>query len=70
MYNANSAGAEAWHQIFVENTLHKERKGGKWEDLYKGPFIIHESLGKGVYTLKKLDGTVRKTKHNIQRLMV
>ena len=57
-------------KVLVENTLQKERKGGKWEDLYKGPYIIHESLGKGVYTLKKMCGDVLKSKHNINRLKV
>lgn len=57
-------------KVLVENTLQKERKGGKWEDLYKGPFIVRESLGKGVYTLKTMDGTAKKTKYNIKRLKV
>ncbi len=51
--------------MLVENTQHKERKGGKWEDRYKGPYTIHESLGKGVYTLKSMSGNVLKNKHNI-----
>ena len=57
-------------KVLVENTYQKQRKGGKWEDLYKGPYVIHTSLGKGVYTLKKMDGTVLKSKHNINRLKV
>lgn len=57
-------------KVLVENTYQKQRKGGKWEDLYKGPYVIHNSLGKGVYTLKKMDGTVLKSKHNINRLKV
>ena len=54
----------------MKNTAQKERKGGKWEDLYRGPLIVHESLGKGVYTLKTMDGVVRKTKYNMKRLKV
>jgi len=54
----------------VENTLQKERKGGKFEDRFKGPYAVHESLGKGVYTLKNINGTILKTKHNIRRLKV
>ncbi len=56
--------------MLVENTQHKERKGGKWEDRYKGPYTIHESLGKGVYSLKSMSGNVLKNKHNISRLKV
>ena len=54
-------------KVLVENTKQKERNG---EDLYIGSFIIHEVLGKGVYTLKTTDGIVRKTKFNIKRLKV
>ena len=54
----------------VENTQQKNRKGGKLDDKYKGPYIIHQSLGKGVYTLKTMDGKVHKTKYNIKRLKV
>ena len=54
----------------MENTQQKNRKGGKLDEKYKGPYIIHQSLGKGVYTLKTMDGKVLKTKHNVQRLKV
>ena len=57
-------------KVLVENTKQKERKGGTLEHKYKGPYIIHESLGKGVYTLKAMDGNILKTKHNISRLKV
>ncbi len=54
----------------VENTPKKERKGGKFENKYSGPYIIKTSDGKGVYTLKDLDGKVLKKKCNIKRLKV
>ena len=54
----------------VENTYQKNRKGGKLDDKYRGPYIIHQSLGKGVYILKTMDGKVNKTKYNIKRLKV
>ena len=47
-----------------------ERKGGKLENKYSGPYIIKTSDGKGVYTLKDLDGKVLKKKCNIKRLKV
>ena len=52
----------------VENTQQKNRIEGKLDDKYKGPYIIHQSLGEGVYiyTLKSTDGKVLKTKHNIK----
>ncbi|XP_064407174.1 circumsporozoite protein-like [Halichondria panicea] len=55
-------------KVLVENTQQKERKGGKLENKYSGPYIIKTSDGKGVYTLKDLDGKVLKKKCNIKRL--
>ena len=57
-------------KVLLEDTHQKERKGGKLEDKYKGPYEIHKSLGKGVYELKNIGGKVLKTKHNIARLKV
>ncbi len=54
----------------VENTQQKERKGGKFEKKYDGPYIIHTSDGKGVYSLKNLSGQILKKKCNIKRLKV
>ena len=54
----------------VENTLQKERKVGKLEDKYMGPYIIHSSVGKGVYALNTMDGIVLKKRCNIKRLKV
>ena len=52
----------------VENTQQKERKGGKFENKYSGPYTIHTSEGKGVYTLKALDGKELKKKCNMKVL--
>ena len=57
-------------KVLVENTKQKERKGGKLDNKYTGPYIIHNTDGKGVYTLKTLDGKVLKNKCNMKRLKV
>ena len=57
-------------KVLVENTYQKQRKGGKLEDKYKGPYTIHKSFGKGVYELVNADGKILKSKHNITRLKV
>ena len=31
-------------EVLIENSAQKERKGGKLEDAFLGPYIIHESL--------------------------
>ena len=54
----------------MENTAQKERKGGKFEAKFSGPYTIYQSFGKGVYMLKNMDGKVLKTKYNIKRLKV
>ena len=52
-------------KVLVENTFQKERKGGKLEDKYKGPYVIPESLSKGVYELVNPDGKILKSKVTI-----
>ena len=44
-------------EVLIENTAQKQRKGGKLEDPFKGPYnIIHETLGKGIYKVKNNKG--------------
>lgn len=57
-------------KVLVENTAQKERKGGKFEPKYTGPYTVFKSLGKGVYTLKSMEGKILKSKINITRLKV
>lgn len=40
-------------EVTVENTVQKEHKGGKLDDVYKVTYYVVESLGKGLYKLKK-----------------
>ena len=55
-------------EILLENTYQKQRKGGKIEPLWLGPFRINRCLGKGLYELKNMNGEVMKKKANINRL--
>ena len=58
-------------EILVENTRDKQRKGGKLEKAFKGPYIINKSLGKGIYEIRSgVDGKVLKQKVNIGRIKV
>lgn len=59
-----SVGTKVW----LENTAQKERKGGKMEPVWLGPYEINRSLGKGVYELKNDKGEIIKKKANIKRL--
>ena len=55
-------------EVLLENTYQKQRKGGKMEPLWMGPYIVHQDLGKGLYELKNKDGKLVKKKANIDRL--
>ena len=52
----------------MENTAQKQRKGGKLDDVWLGPYKIHRQLGKGIYELANEKGMVLKKKVNINRL--
>ncbi len=57
-------------EVLLENTCQKQRKGGKLEPLWLGPYTINRDLGKGLYELKNVEGKVIKKKANINRLKV
>ncbi len=52
----------------MENTSQKERKGGKLENAFIGPYYINKAVGKGIYQLRNRNGNVLKRKINIARL--
>ena len=54
--------------VLLENTMQKQRKGGKLEPLWLGPYTIHKDLGKGLYDLSNQAGMVLKKKANIAQL--
>ena len=50
-------------------TAQKQRKGGKLEPAWLGPYTVHRCIGKGLYELSK-EGKVVKKKANVARLKV
>ena len=56
-------------QVLLENTAQKQRKGGKLEPAWLGPYNINRCVGKGVYELSK-DGKIVKKKANAARLKI
>lgn len=56
-------------QVLLENTTQKQRKGGKLEPAWLGPYTINRCIGKGLYELSK-DGKLVKKKANIARLKI
>ena len=56
-------------EVLLENTAQKQRKGGKLEPAWLGPYVINRCIGKGLYELSR-DGKVVKKKANIARLKI
>ena len=56
-------------EVLLENTAQKQRKGGKLEPVWLGPYIVSRCVGKGLYELSR-NGKVMKKKANIGRLKV
>jgi len=56
-------------EVLLENTAQKQRKGGKLEPAWLGPYTIHRCIGKGLYELSK-DAKVVKKKANVARLKI
>ena len=55
-------------EVLLENTAQKLRKGGKLDDAWLGPYMIHRHMGKGIYQLVNEKGKIMKKKANINRL--
>ncbi len=56
-------------EVLLENTAQKQRKGGKLEPTWLGPYIVKRCMGKGLYELSR-NGKIVKTRANIARLKV
>lgn len=57
-------------EVLLENTKEKQRKGGKMEPLWLGPYIVSRNINKGLYEIKNIKGKVIKKKANIKRLKI
>lgn len=54
--------------VLVENTADKQRKGGKLNSTWMGPYRVSRVIGKGVYELTNKSGSVVRNKVNASRL--
>ena len=46
-------------EVLVENTADKQRKGGKLNPAWLGPYVINKEIGKGVYELRNKKGDIK-----------
>ena len=54
--------------VLRDNEASNVEKQGKLAPRWEGPYVINEVLGKGAYTLKRLDGTTVPRTWNAQQL--
>jgi len=55
-------------KVLLKDAAKEKQYSGKLSSKWKGPYYIHEIIGKGAYKLRTLDGKVLKTSHNIKHL--
>ena len=55
-------------KVLLENTAQLQRKGGKMDPRWLGPYVVHGYLGKGVYKLATPSGKILKKTANVSRL--
>ena len=48
-------------EVLVENTADKQRKGGKLNPAWLGPYVINKEIGEGVYELRNKKGDIQWT---------
>ena len=59
---------EIGDKVLLKDAAKEKQYSGKLSSKWKGPYYIHEIIGKGAYKLRTLDGKVLKTSHNIKHL--
>ena len=55
-------------KILLKDAKKEKQWSGKLSSKWKGPYYIHEIIGKGAYKLRTLDGKVLKTSYNVKHL--
>ena len=55
-------------KVLLKDAAKEKQWSGKLSQKWKGPYYIHEIIGKGAYKLRTMDGKVLKTARNIKHL--
>src|SRR2546421_12428455 len=55
-------------KVLLKDAAKEKQWSGKLTPKWKGPYYIHEEIGKGAYKLRTLDRKVLKTSHNVKHV--
>lgn len=59
---------EIGEKVLLKDARKEKQWSGKLSSKWKGPYYIHEIIGKGAYKLRTMDGKVLKTPYNVKHL--
>jgi hypothetical protein len=59
---------EIGNKVLLKDAAKEKQWSGKLSQKWKGPYYIHDIIGKGAYKLRTIDGKVLKTPYNIKHL--
>ena len=59
---------EIGDKVLLKDAAKEKQWTGKLSSKWKGPYYIHEIIGKGAYKLRTIEGKVLKTSRNIKHL--
>src|SRR6266496_130129 len=59
---------EIGDKVLLKDTAKEKQWSGKLSQKWKGPYYIHQIIGKGAYKLRDMDGKVLKATRNIKHL--
>jgi hypothetical protein len=59
---------EIGDKVLLKDTAKEKQWSGKLSQKWKGPYYIHQVIGKGAYKLRDMNGRVLKAARNIKHL--
>jgi len=59
---------EIGDKVLLKDSAKEKQWSGKLSQKWKGPYYIHQIIGKGAYKLRDMDGKVLKATRNIKHL--
>src|SRR2546421_10624158 len=55
-------------KVLLKDAAKEKQWSGKLASKWKGPYYIHDKIGKGAYKLRTLDGKVLEASHNVKHI--